>query len=48
MKIEDTEDTLQYLKGIVARMEVDSGRINKTYEMEDVKRDLLQLFCKIK
>ena len=43
----DSFDILRYLKGMVGRMEIDTGYCEKTYPVEDIKRDLLQLLCKI-
>ena len=46
-KTMDSFDILRYLKGMVGRMEIDTGYCEKTYPVEDIKRDLLQLLCKI-
>ena len=42
------EDIQRYLKGIVARMETDSGYVAKLYTKEDIKRDWFQLLTNIK
>ena len=50
MKLEDSNDISRALQGIVARIEVDLEYIpeHKTYEIEDIKRDLLKLLSDIK